>query len=162
MLQFVDEPQEVVHKPMAIVVCKPTQRVDCIILVRRLAGVQTHWFGGHTIACCGTDNCPACQANYAPVWKGFFVAFGMMSGDKALVMVTEGAYEALGQHVQHKNGLLGLRVVITRQGRRVNSPMCLGTFGRVPDYPEYPQAALFQMVSRIFAANAIEQPHSPA
>lgn len=157
-MQFVNEPTVVEHSPMEIIVVGAKCRIDTVILTRELAGVQTHWFGGKTIACCGTDNCPACQANFAPIWKGFFVGYGMRSGNKALVMVTGGAYENLAVHVQHEKGLFGLRVVISRKGIRKNSPMTLATCGRCDEYPEYPQKALYNMVRRVFAANANKMP----
>lgn len=161
-MHFVNEPTVVEASPMEIIVVGAKQRVDAVILTASLAGVQTHWYGGRTIACCGTDNCPACQSNFAPVWKGYMVAYGMKSGNKAILMVTGGAYENLGQHVQHENGLFGLRVVISRAGTRRNSPMTLATFGRCTEYPQYPDKALFAMVRRIFAENANRTPDKAA
>lgn len=153
-MQFVDEPRDVVRSPMPIIVCGAKCRVDSIILTRRLVGVDTHWFGGHTIACCGTENCPACFKDAAPVWKGYFVGKSMSSGNLAIILVTAGCFEAFERHLQHKDGLVGLRCVLDRAGHRSNSPMRATIYHRVPDYEEFPYVTLLRMVQRIFAANA--------
>jgi len=161
-MRFVNEPNSEPFSPMPIVVCKKAGRIDCVILTRRLCGVDTHWYGGHTIACCGTSECPACQANFQPVWKGYFVAQGMRSGNKALVMCTDGAYENIERHVKHENGLYGLHVVVMRAGKRNNSPMYIHCCGRTNEFPEYSADKLCSMVSRIFAANGGKQPDKAA
>ena len=158
-MHFVNEPKKQTFSPMPIIVCKAGQTLRVICLTKRMAGVETHWFGGHTIACCGTANCIACQANYAPVWKGYFVGWDGLKDVKGLILVTDGAYEPFGQFVNHEKGFVGLRITITRQGRRDNSPMVCQISGRDKVAREYDQTNLVSMVTRIFAANAQKVPN---
>lgn len=157
-MQFVNVPNKQTFSPMPIVVCGAGKSVRVICLTKKIAGVETHWFGGHTIACCGTDNCLACQADHQAVWKGYFVGGDIATCNKGLIMVTDGAYESFESYEQHDDGFLGLRITISREGRRRNSPMRAAMFGRVDEPLEYPDHALFSMVTRIFAANAQKMP----
>lgn len=155
---FSSEPSSVDRSPMDIIVCGAKQHVDAVILTRALTGLDTHWWGGRTIAHLKDDDCPPCQANYAPVWKGFFVGLCQRTGNKGLVMVTAGAYENLAIHAQSERGLFGLRVVVSRVGTRSNSPMRIATYGRADDCKEFPLKAQENMIRRIFAANANKVP----
>lgn len=140
--------------PLPIVVVKHDKPIRAVLICKDWVGVRTHWFGGHTIACCGTENCPACEANQQWVKKFYIAARGMTSGNLALLMLTPAAAETIVGGRSKEHGFLGSEILLGRAASRNTSPMTARLCGFHPYTNEFGSARLERVVSRIFRENA--------
>jgi len=139
---------------LPIIVAKWNKEVRAILICRSWKGVLTHWYGKHTIACCGTDNCPACDVGMAPVQKFYIVARSRRDDNLGVLMITPTAAASIVQHRHKDEGMLGMEVVLGRSAKRNTSPMTARVINYHPETNEFGQERLERVISRIFAANA--------
>lgn len=139
--------------PLPIVVAKWDKQVHVILACKQWAGVRTHWYGGHTIACCGTDACPACGINQQWVKKFYIVGQHPRTGNRAIVMLTPLAAAEIVRHSHVQNGVLGCEVLIGRAAKRNTAPMTAKLVSYHPSMDDFGTARLQRVVTRIFREN---------
>jgi len=152
-MQFHDELEASGAPPLPIVVVKHNNPLRGKIICQDWVGVRTHWWGGHTIACCGTDNCPACESQG---WvKKYYLAFeGLKSAAQVLVMLTPLAAEMIVSQRCRTSGFLGCEMVVSRSAARNTSPMQAKITGFHPGTRDFGTSRLQRVVTRIFRENA--------
>jgi hypothetical protein len=153
-MQFEDQLEMNTHPALPIIVAKWNKEVRAILICRAWKGVETHWYGNHTIACCGTENCPACDVGMKSVRKFYIAARSRRDDNQAILMITPTAATAIHHHRRQDYGLLGMEVVLGRSANRNTSPMTARVVNYHPDTPEFGQERLERVITRIFAANA--------
>ncbi len=151
---FEDELEPNCHPALPIIVAKWNKEVRAILICRAWKGVETHWYGNHTIACCGTDSCPACDVGMQSVRKFYIAARSCRDDNQAILMITPTAAESIHHHRRQDHGLLGMEVVLGRSAKRNTSPMTARVVNYHPDTSEFGQERLERVILRIFAANA--------
>lgn len=152
---FDDDLENSIAPALPIIVAKWNKEVRAVLICRAWKGVRTHWYGGHTIACCGTENCPACYVGKAPVKKYYIAAREHRGNNMAILMITPSAAEMLFVHNNPICGMLGLEICLGRAAERNTAPMTGTVLGFHPETNEFGQDRLEKVVMRIFAANAI-------
>jgi len=151
---FDDEVEPNCHPALPIIVAKWNKEVRAILICRSWKGVNTHWYGKHTIACCGTEACPACDVGMAPVRKFYIAARSLRDNNQAILMITPGAAISIHHHRRLETGLLGMEVILGRAAKRNTAPMTARCVNYHPDTSEFGQERLERVILRIFAANA--------
>lgn len=139
---------------LRIVIAKHDLNVRAIFICRDWKGLRVHWYGKHTIACCGTDACPACDVGMEPVKKYYVVAKEVKNGNQAIVMLTPMAAAQVAHHRHRVDGLLGMEVIIGRAAARNTAPMTAKVINYHPDTSDFGTERLERVMLRIFAANA--------
>lgn len=139
---------------LPILVAKWNKEVRGILLNTNWVGINTHWHGGHTIACCGTDNCPACFVGKQWVRKYYIAGESRRDGHQAIIMITPSAAQTLVQHKRKSCGLLGMEIILGRAAKRNTAPMTGRVIATHPDVTDFGDLRLHRVMLRIFAANA--------
>lgn len=154
---FRDELDANTAPALPIIIAKWNKEVRATIICKAWKGVETHWYGKHTIACCGTDNCPACDVGMAPVRKYYIAAKDHRNLNMAILMITPTAAVSIFTYRRPKEGLIGCEVVLGRAADRNTSPMTARVIGYHPDTNDFGCERLERVVTRIFAANACKK-----
>lgn len=141
-----------------IVVPKPGIALMVYVATEGYLGVPTHWYGNKTIACSGSvENCPACQRNAQPVWKGFVICRGLKSHNPVIVQFSPLCVGTLRQLGNRPQGMVGAIVTFSRAGSRANSPMMCHHKGEQSDAQPLELEVLRRALLRIFAENSHQQ-----
>lgn len=152
-MEFWNDLEKNCTPPLPIVVVTHKKPVSAIMCCRDWIGVRTHWWGGHTIACCGTDNCEPCNANRQWVKKYYIVAKGLNTGTLALLMLTPGAAEMIVAGRGRVDGFLGCVVRLARAAKRDTAPMSATLVGFEGKTEDFGTDRLERCVLRIFREN---------
>jgi len=123
-----EPPEDGGQQPLQVVRVKPGKPLECVIECRNWVGVMTHYWNKQTILHKEND-CPACDANWKPVWQGFLVVGNTEGTRRVLLQITPQAATCLKVYKRTPKQLLGCRARFQRLGRRKNSPLdakCIG------------------------------------
>lgn len=142
---------------LPIIVAKWDKEVRAILVCHTWIGVRTHWFGGHTIACCGTDNCLACEAGQQWVKKFYIVGRSPGSGNLAILMLTPVAAQQTKKCLAKDASLLGTEVILGRGAARNTSPMTARVINHHDDVDDFGMHRLERCIRRIFKENGREK-----
>ncbi len=153
-MMFHNDLDDCAPPPLPIICVTHKKPIRAVLICRDWVGVRTHWFGKHTIACCGTENCPACEANRAWVKKYYIVGRGVASGNLALLMLTPIAAESLVTGRSRKDGFLGVEISLGRAADRDTAPMTARLCGFHENTQDFGTSRLERVVRRIFRENA--------
>ena len=138
---------------LPILVAKWDHPIKAILICQEWVGVRTHWYGGHTIACCGTENCKACEAGQLWVKKLYIAAKSPTSGNSAILMLTPVACSLIRPHLSRSSGCLGCEVVIGRAAKRNTAPMTATVVDYHPSTEDFGLQRLERVIRRIFKEN---------
>ncbi len=152
-MEFHNEPESAGPPALRILIVKHDKAIKCKILTRDWCGVRTHWWGGHTIACCGTENCRACETQNW-VKKYYLVAEGFNTQTQAIIMLTPLAAGQIKRHRSRATGFLGCELLLTRAAARDTAPMQAMITGYHPDTTDFGSERLNRIITRIFRENA--------
>lgn len=153
-MKFKDRPDPaLIRRPLKVVRVKPGEPLRVVHLCRVIVGLDTHWFGGSTIACTQTE-CKACDRDVPIVWKGF-VPVGKMSDPthQALLQITPNVIGTLEQYQLATLGYLGLEVVYERSGSRLNSPLKCKCYSRQAVTETFDRKRVVEIVQALFRVN---------
>lgn len=146
-------PKEVVPS-WPIIVTKGKEPLRFVILSESYVGLFVHWFGGHSIECDRTPECRACRAGCRKDWKGYIAARSTENNNQAIVSVTSTVALQLVEYQRPRTGMAGLLVTTHRLPARDTGMLHATTHGWRPVSHPFPNAALEDMLGRIFAKNA--------
>ena len=158
-MMFDNDLGNVAPPPLPIMIAKHDKQLRGILRCKDWCGVRTHWYGGHTIACCGTENCPACEANQDWVKKLYIIAQSPATQNCAIFMLTPLAASEIVVHRRKDHGVLGCEVVLGRAAPRNTAPMTARVVNYHPETPEFGRERLERVIMRIFSENAQRGPH---
>lgn len=167
MMRFTDLPKVDLEAPKLLRV-KPGNKLHIKLLNVKYVGVDTHYWGGHTIACPGPETCKACGSGLVAVFSGFIFCQLWGGGRVALLALTPVMCANILQRVKDAHGFLGMKVAFWRKTKEINSGVCTAFHGFDDDFDEQTQERLVSRVRIIFKDYVIEDkgpvqgPSSPA
>lgn len=138
------------YSPYKIVQVPPETAVKFVCQSREWEGLQTHWYGNHSVRCPGEMNCDLCIERIPTVWKGYLFGQAVDGGNTAMFQLTPLAAFTLEELTESKRGLLGAIISLKRAGRRKNSPLEASIRGFDRSVKEIPFEALERTVSVIY------------
>lgn len=153
-MRFQDEPRDNVQSPLPIVRCRPGRPLGVILCQNRWRGLDTHYWRKRTIPCVGLATCEPCQANQAARWQGFIICQSTKSKTFALLTFTPGVLQTLREALDTYGTLVGVELVLSRLGDRINAPLTANVAGVHKVALEFPTSKLDDCLKRLFAANA--------
>lgn len=159
MIRFKPVPKDALNTPQVIRV-KPGQPLRVNLVCREYVGCDTHYWGGHTIACPMNRDCKACQAGLMPVWGGFIFATAWNFDRVGLLALTPVVAANLQLHIKGSVGLLGMKVALTRKTKAANSNISTFFHGYDSDCKEETQLRLINRVRVLFKDYDIGFPSS--
>lgn len=131
MIWTPEPPEDSGQPPLPVFRVQPGRPLECVIECRNWLGVMTHYWNKQTIIHNEVD-CPACDANWRPIWQGFLVVANTEGTRRILLQITPQAARCLDNCKRKETKLLGCRARFQRLGRRRNSPLdarCIGWTG---------------------------------
>ncbi|GAG70674.1 unnamed protein product [marine sediment metagenome] len=153
MMFHEDAPASEITKPLPLIRPKAEKPLNTIILAKRWVGLYTHWWGGKTVRCPDTG-CRACDRNIARIWKGFIpVCDAFMMSSVALLQFTGRCTVTLNENKRDPGGLLGSRVLWTRIGKAINSPLRCELIGWADVKECYTYERTCDIVAAVFRDN---------
>lgn len=153
-MKFDNDPLHADPHCYPIVRCRPKQPLRITLLQVSFRGVWTHYWNDKTIVCGGDENCDACKQNLKLAWIGHILARRHQDDRTVLCPVTRPVASDLKQHKREEHGLLGLRVCLSRVGRRTTSPIATQVFGRDMAVDEIPVMVTERIMMRLYSENA--------
>lgn len=90
-----------------------------IILSHNTVGADVHYWNGRTMPCIH-DNCPACEENQKPRWRGYLAVTNAKRSRSALVEITAAAMPPIKQYFDAHRTLRGARLALFRKGGTSN------------------------------------------
>lgn len=156
MIRFCDPPKDDFEAPQLYRV-KGVKPIQCLLLNDKYVGLDTHFWGGHTIACPGSDTCRACGEGLVAVWGGFIFAQTWERGKVTVLALTPVMAAMLLSNVEDSRGLLGMKVTFRRKTEAANSGVLTNFHGWATDFDGQTQERLVARVRIIFKDYVIDQ-----
>jgi len=147
---FTNDPTTDCSPSLPIVRTKAGQRLRVILIAPEWRGVNTHYWGGHTVVCPGERKCPACMVNQVKRWQGFIPISNFEQQRFAILQFTPMVLPALRRTTGGSRGPLGLLCCFVRHGSRPNSPLGVTVEGRVDVKEAWTVEQLEHILRRIF------------
>lgn len=160
MICFKPVPKDALDTPQVIRV-RPGPALRINLVCRTYVGCDTHYWGGHTIACPMTRDCKACQAGLMPIWGGFIFCTAWNHDRVGLLALTPVVASTLTQRIEGQMGLLGMKVALSRKTKAANSNIITMFHGYDEDVTEEFETRLISRVRVLFKDYDIGFP-SPA
>jgi len=154
MINFHSTPADDAPTSLRIVVVKAARPIGFTIVTRHLAGLWVHWWGGHTIVCCGTENCPACVDGMRAAEKFYVIGKGREKENHTIVLITPAAATQIQSWESDIHGIFGLEITLGRINQRNNSMMVATRHGRDVSQKEWSVDVLKHALVRIYSDNA--------
>lgn len=120
MICFTPVPKDALSTPQVIRV-QPGNPLRVQLVCREYVGCNTHYWGGHTIACPMNRECKACNAGLMPVWGGFIFVTAWNHDRVGLLALTPVVAANMTLAIEGSMGLLGLKVMLSRKTKAANS-----------------------------------------
>jgi len=149
MIHFTDLPAVDLEAPKLIRV-KPGNPLRVKLLNKKFVGLETHYWGGHTVACPGTDTCKACGSGLISTYAGFIFCQCWEGGRIGVLVLTPVMCANVTLHVAGNKGLLGMRVSFARKTKEPNSGVRSTFHGFDSENDEQTQERLVMRVRIIF------------
>jgi hypothetical protein len=160
MIRFIDCPSPDLEAPKLLRV-KPGAQLQVKLLNEKYAGLDTHYWGGHTVACPGEDTCKACGNGLVAVWSGFIFVQLWDGGRIAVLALTPVMGATLTMRRHETNGLLGMKVGFRRKTKEPNSGVLTQFFGHSTEFDQQSIERLIMRVRIIFKDYVIEDSGPP-
>lgn len=155
MIHFKECPATDLTAPKLLRV-KPGPPLDVKLLNRKYVGLDTHYWGGHTIACPGEETCKACGSGMIAVFSGF-IFVQLWDGGRVAVLALTPVMCATLMCASTKGGdLLGMKVSFRRKSKKPNSGVLTHVHGFVTEFDEQSVERLIMRVRIIFKDYVIE------
>lgn len=142
-----------VIKPWTIIVTKAKTPTRFICMSKVWINFLTHWYGGHTVVCCQTQNCDACKSGIRRDYRAFVGGKSLQSGQYAIVSLTASACDMLENFFLSERGLQHLSITLHRVPSRDTGMLNAMTHGYVESKDVLLKDQLEDMLSRIFSLN---------
>lgn len=139
-----------VYSPYQVVKVLPGKPVKFISSSAEWEDVHTHWWGRHSVKCAGPDVCELCKQRNAVAWKGYLLGTAPSGGAVAIFQITPLCFASLEVASETPGGLLGAIIVLTRQGKRENSPLTAELRGWASGQLALPFATLERTVKLLY------------
>jgi len=160
MLLFRELPKIDLEAPRLLRV-KPGPPLKVKLLNTRYVGIDTHYWGGHTVACPGEDTCKACKSGLIAVFSGFIFCQLWEGGRVALLALTPVMCATLLMACNQPDGLLGMKVTFRRKTKEPNSGVSTVVHGYATEFDRQTQERLVLRVRIIFKDYVIEDKGRP-
>lgn len=149
MLSFIPPPADALSTPQVLRV-RPGPALRVTLVCRNYVGCNTHYWGGHTIACPMNRECKACQAGLMPVWGGFIFVTAWNHDRVGLLALTPVVAANMTLRVEGSTGLLGMKVALTRKTKAANSNILTMFHGYDTDVKEEFESRLVKRVRVLY------------
>lgn len=141
-------------QPWKIVVTKAKWPTRFICMSRAWINFETHWWGGHTVVCCKTQNCQACKAGTRRDFRAFVGGRSLQNGQYAIISLTATACDSLESYFVCDRGMLGLSITLNRVPARDTGMLHVMTHGYIEKPKILEHEELSDMLIRIFSLNS--------
>lgn len=135
---------------------KPGPALKVKLLNTKYVGLDTHYWGGHTVACPLSDVCKACSQGLISVWAGFIFCQRWEGGRVAVLALTPVVAANLTMHANPVTGLLGMKISLSRKSSEPNSGIFCGFHGTTLEYDKQTKERLIMRVRIIFKDYVIQ------
>ena len=121
--------------------CPAAQRLEAIVTSGNLIGCNTHFWGGHTVPCNGTD-CEPCERGVAYRWHAYLSALNPKDGLHFIFECTAQAAKPFADYRESHGTLRGCQFIAYRWKQARNGRViikCTPTamqLGILPDTPD--------------------------
>lgn len=149
MINFIEVPKDALNTPQVIRV-RPGPYLRVNLVCRKYVGCNTHYWGGHTIACPMTRDCKACQSGLMPVWGGFIFVTAWNHDRVGLLALTAVVASRLLERVEGSEGLLGMKIALARKTKAPNANILTMFHGYDTDVKEESVERLIKRVRVLF------------
>jgi hypothetical protein len=160
MIIFKEAPKTDFEAPKLLRV-KPGPPLRVVLLNRKYVGLDTHYWGGHTVNCPGDKTCKACRSGLFPVWSGFIFVSAWEGGRVAVLALTPVMGAMLTMTGNGNGSLLGMRVIFRRKTKQRNSGVLTEFAGVETLCDEQHEERLINRVRIIFKDYVIEDSGEP-
>lgn len=121
-----------------------------VSLSRKLFGVDSHYGNRCTFACPGEQHCNNCKAGDAPRYQGYLIGMSLDYKMTCISHVTAGAAIELNALATPTRGLLGAKILLTRNSVSSNGPVSAIIFGWDDAVDQMPSNTLEAIVNAIY------------
>jgi hypothetical protein len=149
VINFIEVPKDALNTPQVIRV-RPGPALRVNLVCKKYVGCNTHYWGGHTVACPMTRDCKACQAGLMPVWGGFIFVTAWNHSRVGLLALTAVVASNLLERVEGSDGLLGMKIALTRKTKAANANILTNFHGYDTDVKEETVDRLIKRVRVLF------------
>jgi len=160
MIRFKEAPKVDLEAPKLLRV-KPGPPLHVILLNSKYVGLDTHYWGGHTIACPGEETCKACKSGLIAVFAGFIFCQSTYGSRVALLALTPVMCAMVTMSRDIAGGLLGMKVNFQRKSKEPNSGVLTNCYGIASDFDQQTLERLINRVRIIFRDYVIEDKGPP-
>lgn len=155
MLRFTELPQQDLEAPKLIRV-RPGPALNVKLLNRKYVGLETHYWGGHTVSCPGPETCKACGSGLVSIFSGFIFVQLWDGGRVGILALTPVMCAWILTRVSGDKGLLGMRVSFRRKSKEPNSGVLTYFHDFDTEFEEQTMERLIFRVRIIFKDYVIE------
>lgn len=161
MIRFTDVPKVDLEAPKLLRV-KPGPPLEVKLLNHKYVGLDTHYWGGHTVHCPGSETCKACADGLIAVWSGFIFCQLWDGGRVAVLALTPVMGATLTMRSNQPGYLLGMKCRFRRKSKAVNSGILTSVHGYDSDCDQQSTERLVKRVRIIFKDYVIQESGPPA
>lgn len=155
MINFKEAPKVDLEAPRLLRV-KPGAPLRLILLNCKYVGLDTHYWGGHTISCPGEETCKACKSGLIAVFSGFIFCQRDYRSRVAVLALTPVMCAMVTMSRDVAGGLLGMEVTFRRKTKEANSGVLTDVHGIADDFDAQTIERLINRVRIIFKDYVIE------
>lgn len=160
MIRFSDCPTNDLEAPKLLRV-RPGPPLRVQLLNERYVGLDTHYWGGHTVACPGEMSCKACGDGLIAVWSGFIFCQLEVGSRVAVLALTPVMGATITTQSRGTTGLLGMKVTFGRKTKAANSGVISSFHGWAKSFDAQSIERLIMRVRIIFKDYVIEDSGPP-
>lgn len=149
MIHFKELPPTDVEAPRLLRV-RPGPPLRVTLLNTKYVGLDTHYWGGHTVACPGEATCKACHSGLVAIFAGYIFCQLEPGSRVAIVALTPVMCAILCMNRDPVGGLLGMKVTFRRKTKEPNSGVLTTFHGIAPEFDPQTIDRLIMRVRIIF------------
>jgi hypothetical protein len=128
MIRFRELPKVDIEAPKLMRV-RPGPPLEVKLCNKKYVGLDTHYWGGHTIHCPGEETCKACGDGMVAIFSGFIFVQLWTGGRVALLALTPVMCATLTMANTETGNLLGMKCRFRRKSKAVNSGVVTSVHG---------------------------------
>lgn len=160
MIHFKEAPTTDLEAPKLIRV-RPGPPLRVVLLNEKYVGLDTHYWGGHTVSCPGAETCKACRSGLIPVWSGFIFCQLWDGGRIGVLAITPVMGAMFTMRANGRSGLLGMKVALRRKTKEPNSGVLTDFHGFNEEFDSQSIERLIRRVRIIFRDYVIKDMGEP-
>lgn len=149
MIYFKRVPKVDLEAPKLVRV-RPGPPLRVKLLNKDYVGLDTHYWGGHTVSCPGEKTCKACGSGLVPVFAGFTFCQLWDGGRVGVLALTPVMCANVEMHSSESGGLLGMKCSFQRKSKEPNSGVVTRVSGFDDEFDLQSQERLVNRVRIIF------------